>query len=39
VVTRTVVDLTIGSGLEYEPQTVESDLKGFDQGFALFTVN
>jgi class 3 adenylate cyclase len=39
VVTRTVVDLTIGSGLEYEAQTVESDLKGFDQGFALFTVN
>jgi class 3 adenylate cyclase len=38
VVTRTVVDLTIGSGLEYTPRAREDDLKGFDQKFALFTV-
>ena len=38
VVSRTVVDLTIGSGLEYEPRAVEDDLKGFDRSFSLFTV-
>ena len=38
VVSRTVVDLTIGSRLEYEPRPVETDLKGFDRTFALFTV-
>ena len=38
VVSRTIVDLTIGSGLEYEPRVVEDDLKGFDRTFALFTV-
>jgi class 3 adenylate cyclase/pimeloyl-ACP methyl ester carboxylesterase len=38
VVTRTVVDLTIGSTFTYEPRSVEHDLKGFDRSFALFTV-
>jgi class 3 adenylate cyclase len=38
VVSRTVVDLTIGSSIEYEPRAIETDLKGFDRGFALFTV-
>jgi class 3 adenylate cyclase len=38
VVSRTVVDLTIGSDLEYEPRAVEDNLKGFDRSFALFTV-
>jgi class 3 adenylate cyclase len=38
VVTRTVVDLTIGSDLEYRPRAAENSLKGFDQQFALFTV-
>ena len=38
VVSRTVVDLTIGSGIEYEPRAIETDLKGFDRTFALFTV-
>jgi class 3 adenylate cyclase len=38
VVTRTVVDLTIGSRVEYEPRHVEEDLKGFDRKFTLFTV-
>jgi class 3 adenylate cyclase len=38
VVTRTVVDLTIGSAFEYEPRPNEQDLKGFDRSFALFTV-
>jgi class 3 adenylate cyclase len=38
VVTRTVVDLTIGSGLEFESRPVAEDLKGFDDSFALFTV-
>jgi class 3 adenylate cyclase len=38
VVSRTVVDLTIGSGLSYEPRTSDADLKGFDRTFALFTV-
>jgi class 3 adenylate cyclase len=38
VVTRTVVDLTIGSGIEYEPRSTDQDLKGFDRTFALFTV-
>jgi class 3 adenylate cyclase/pimeloyl-ACP methyl ester carboxylesterase len=39
VVTRTVVDLTIGSGVEYEPRAREEHLKGFDRPFALFTVD
>jgi class 3 adenylate cyclase len=39
VVTRTVVDLTIGSGFVYEPLPTEQDLKGFDRSFALFTVS
>jgi class 3 adenylate cyclase len=38
VVTRTVVDLTIGSRFEYEPRPTEQDLKGFDRSFALFAV-
>ena len=38
VVSRTVVDLTIGSSIEYEPRAIETDLKGFDRTFALFTV-
>ena len=38
VVSSTVVDLTIGSGLEYEPRVVEDHLKGFDRTFSLFTV-
>jgi class 3 adenylate cyclase len=38
VVTRTVVDLTIGSGVDYEPRRTEHNLKGFDRTFALFTV-
>ncbi len=38
VVSRTVVDLTIGSSIEYKPRAIETDLKGFDRGFALFTV-
>jgi len=38
VVSRTVVDLTIGSSIEYEPREIEKDLKGFDRAFALFTV-
>ena len=38
VVSSTVVDLTIGSGLEYEPRVIEDDLKGFDRTFSLFTV-
>jgi class 3 adenylate cyclase len=38
VVTRTVVDLTIGSGIECEPLPATEDLKGFDRSFALFTV-
>jgi class 3 adenylate cyclase len=38
VVTRTVVDLTIGSDFQYEPRAAEHDLKGFDRSFALFTV-
>ncbi len=39
LVSRTVVDLTIGSDLEYEPRAFEDDLKGFDRSFALFTVS
>jgi class 3 adenylate cyclase len=38
VVTRTVVDLTIGSGIEYEQRSTDQELKGFDRTFALFTV-
>jgi class 3 adenylate cyclase len=38
LVTRTVVDLTIGSNHAYEPRTMDADLKGFDETFALFTV-
>ena len=38
VVSSTVVDLTIGSGLEYVPRVIEDDLKGFDRTFELFTV-
>jgi class 3 adenylate cyclase len=38
VVTRTVVDLTIGSPFDYEPRPLEHDLKGFDRSFDLFTV-
>jgi class 3 adenylate cyclase len=38
VVTRTVVDLTIGSGIEYEARSTDQDLKGFDRTFALYTV-
>jgi class 3 adenylate cyclase/pimeloyl-ACP methyl ester carboxylesterase len=38
VVSRTVVDLTIGSGLNYERRTTDADLKGFDRTFALFNV-
>jgi class 3 adenylate cyclase len=38
VVTRTVVDLTIGSGLEWQPRPVADHLKGFDQRFTLFTL-
>jgi class 3 adenylate cyclase len=38
LVSRTVVDLTIGSGLEYEPRAIEDDLKGFDRTFPLFAV-
>jgi hypothetical protein len=38
VVTRTVVDLTIGSGIEYEARSTDQNLKGFDRTFALFTV-
>jgi len=38
VVTRTVVDLTIGSRFTYESRSVEHELKGFDRSFALFTV-
>jgi class 3 adenylate cyclase/pimeloyl-ACP methyl ester carboxylesterase len=37
-VTRTVVDLTIGSGLEWQPRPVAVDLKGFDRSFTLFTL-
>ncbi len=40
VVTRTVVDLTIGSDHKYEQRTTERDLKGFDdRTFALYTVH
>jgi len=40
VVSRTVVDLTIGSGIEYEPRAIHDDeLKGFDRTFSLFTVH
>ena len=38
VVSSTVVDLTIGSGLEYDPRGNDDDLKGFDRTFSLFTV-
>jgi len=38
VVTRTVVDLTIGSSFSYESRPVDEDLKGFDRSFALFTL-
>jgi class 3 adenylate cyclase len=38
LVSRTVVDLTIGSDLEYQPRAIEDDLKGFDRSFSLFTV-
>jgi class 3 adenylate cyclase/pimeloyl-ACP methyl ester carboxylesterase len=38
VVTRTVVDLTIGSGIEWQPRPVSEDLKGFDRSFMLFTI-
>jgi len=38
VVSSTVVDLTIGSGLTYEPRVSDADLKGFDRPFSLFTV-
>ena len=38
VVSSTVVDLTIGSGVEYQPRVIENDFKGFDRTFALFTV-
>jgi len=38
VVSRTVVDLTIGSGISYEPRGADDELKGFDQAFSLFTV-
>ncbi len=38
VVSRTVVDLTIGSGIDYEARDVDHELKGFDQTFSLFTV-
>jgi class 3 adenylate cyclase len=37
VVSSTVVDLTIGSDLRFEPRATE-DLKGFDRDFSLFTV-
>jgi class 3 adenylate cyclase len=37
-VTRTVVDLTIGSDLAYEPRTLDEDLKGFDRSYTLFAV-
>jgi len=39
LVSRTVVDLTIGSGLDYEPRATEDDLKGFDRPFSLFAVH
>lgn len=39
VVSRTVVDLTIGSDRVYEPRATEDELKGFDRSFALFTVS
>jgi len=38
VVSRTVVDLTIGSDLTYRPHATEDHLKGFDRTFELFTV-
>jgi class 3 adenylate cyclase len=38
VVSRTVVDLTIGSGIDYDARGVDHELKGFDQTFSLFTV-
>jgi class 3 adenylate cyclase/pimeloyl-ACP methyl ester carboxylesterase len=38
VVTRTVVDLTIGSPFSYESRPIDEDLKGFDRSFALFTL-
>jgi class 3 adenylate cyclase len=38
VVSSTVVDLTIGSDIEYQPRSTEDDLKGFDRTFSLFTV-
>jgi class 3 adenylate cyclase len=38
VVSSTVVDLTIGSGIEYDPRGNDDDLKGFDRTFSLFTV-
>ena len=38
LVTRTVVDLTIGSGIECEPRPHAEDLKGFDESFTLFAV-
>jgi class 3 adenylate cyclase len=39
VVTRTVVDLTIGSDLDWRPRAVAQDLKGFDRSFELFTLH
>jgi class 3 adenylate cyclase len=38
LVTRTVVDLTIGSGIECEPRLHADDLKGFDEAFMLYAV-
>jgi class 3 adenylate cyclase/pimeloyl-ACP methyl ester carboxylesterase len=38
VVTRTVVDLTIGSDLHWRSRAVAQDLKGFDRSFELFTL-
>ena len=37
LVSRTVVDLTIGSNLRFEPRDPQ-ELKGFDRNFQLFTV-
>jgi class 3 adenylate cyclase len=39
VVSRTVVDLTIGSGIGYDARVTEADLKGFDRTFSLFAVH
>jgi class 3 adenylate cyclase len=38
LVTRTVVDLTIGSGFQWQPRPFAEDLKGFDGSFTLFTL-